>query len=385
MTSSHLRIAVICKRRYTNQDVISNRFGRLYEIPRRLALGGHDVKCFCIDYYNAGSGLWIHEVSPGTLAWESYSLGSWRLDRLARYPTHLLSRLREFGPDIVVGASDIPNIGLAKWLAGKLGALLVTDLYDDFTSFKQARIPGFKQLLGRSVAASDLVFTVSAELKRIVEDRWAPSTDVVVVPNAVDPVVFQPTGKADARHQLNLPASAVLVGTAGSLFRAKGIETLYAAWKIISSIRPDAHLVLAGPYDPSLPPPDAERVHYLGTIPHTEVGTLINALDVAVATVDNNAFGRSCFPQKAFEILACRVPIAAADVGAMASLFADYPGCLYEAGNPQSLAECVVRQMESEHGPPIPLLRWDEVGAIVETHLAALGRGQPSLANHTLS
>lgn len=374
MASTQLRIAVMCKRRYTNQDVISNRFGRLYEIPRHLALRGHDVRCFCIDYYNAGNGEWIHEASPGALAWESYSLGSWRPDRLARYPAHLLSGLRKFGPDVVVGASDIPNLALASWLAGKLGALLVSDLYDDFTSFKQARIPGFTQLLGRSVAASDLVFTVSGELKRIVEARWAPNGDVVVAPNAVDPTVFWPGSKADARRRLNLPASAKLVGTAGSLYRAKGIETLYSAWEIISSIRPDVHLVLAGPYESSLPPPGAERVHYLGSLPHTEVGTLINALDVAVATVDDNAFGRSCFPQKAFEILACRVPIAAADVGAMTSLFANHTGSLYEAGNPQSMAECVVRQMEAEQGPPIPLLRWDEVGAIVEKHLLPLAR-----------
>lgn len=374
MASTHLRIAVICKRRYTNQDVISNRFGRLYEIPRHLALSGHDVRCFCIDYYNAGNGQWTHEALPGTLAWESYSLGSWRLDRLARYPAHLLSRLREFEPDIVVGASDIPNIGLARWLARKLGALLVSDLYDDFTSFKQARIPAFTQLLGRSVTTSDLVLTVSGELKRIVEDRWAPDADVVVVPNAVDPMVFRPGSKAEARLRLNLPSSAKLVGTAGSLYRAKGIETLYSAWEIISSTRPDAHFVLAGPYEPFLPPPKAERVHYLGSIPHTEVGTVINALDVAVATVDDNAFGRSCFPQKAFEILACRVPIAAADVGAMTSIFADHPACLYQPGNPQSLADCVVRQMEAEHGPPIPLLRWDEVGAVVEEHLSTLVR-----------
>lgn len=374
MASTHLRIAVICKRRYTNQDVISNRFGRLYEIPRQLALSGHDVKCFCIDYYNAGNGQWTHEAPPGTLTWESYSLGSWRLDRLARYPSHLLSRLSEFGPDIIVGASDIPNIGLARCLARKLGALLVLDLYDDFTSFKQARIPGFTQMLGRSVAASDLVFTVSSELKRIVEDRWTPDVDVVVVPNAVDPMIFRPGSKAEARDRLNLPTSAKLIGTAGSLHRAKGLETLYSAWEIISGAHPDAHLVLAGPYESSLPPPKAEHVHYLGSIPHTEVGTLINALDVAVATVDDNAFGRSCFPQKAFEILACRVPIAAADVGAMTSLFADHPASLYEAGNPQSLAECVLRQTEAEQGPPIPLLQWDEVGAIVEKHLSTLAR-----------
>lgn len=98
MASTQLRIAIICKRRNTNQDVISNRSGRLYEIPRHLALSGHGTRCFCIDYYNAGNEQWAHEASPGTLAWESYSLGSWRLDRLAPYPAHLLLALREFGP-----------------------------------------------------------------------------------------------------------------------------------------------------------------------------------------------------------------------------------------------------------------------------------------------
>ena len=44
-----MRIAFLCKRHYTGKDVITDRFGRLYEIPHQLALLGHEVKAWCLD------------------------------------------------------------------------------------------------------------------------------------------------------------------------------------------------------------------------------------------------------------------------------------------------------------------------------------------------
>lgn len=45
-----MRIAVFWKRRYMGQDVISDRYARLYELPRGLAELGHEVRVFCLSY-----------------------------------------------------------------------------------------------------------------------------------------------------------------------------------------------------------------------------------------------------------------------------------------------------------------------------------------------
>lgn len=38
-----MRIAYLCKRQYMSHDVIVDRYARLYEQPRQLALRGHEV------------------------------------------------------------------------------------------------------------------------------------------------------------------------------------------------------------------------------------------------------------------------------------------------------------------------------------------------------
>lgn len=370
-----MRIVFLCKRRYTGKDVIGDRFGRLYEIPRQLALRGHEVACLCIDYHGSGEdGCWEHDGGTGHLEWRSRSLGSLRVPGMARYPAEVLTALRSLKPDLVIGASDIPNVVLAKWASARIGVPCVTDLYDDFTSFGQARIPGAQWALGNAVSCSDLVFVVSGPLQKIVIDRWRPRSEVVVVPNAVDRELFHGVDKATSRRRLGLPAAGRLFGTAGGLYRSKGIEALYSAWEKIRIADEEAHLVLAGPFHPSLPPPEGERVHYLGNIPHGDVCALMNALDVAVATVEDNAFGRACFPQKVYEIVACGTPIAAADVGAISGLLAGYPESLYEAGNSGALAACVLQQFQRGVVPAIPVPQWSELGAIVDDRLSRIIR-----------
>src|SRR5690606_2792663 len=115
-----MRIAFLCKRRYMGKDVILDRYARLYEIPCQLAKLGHEVRGYCLDYHAASEGEWEHEASRGALRWESRSLGTLRVPELLGYPRHLLKQLRTFSPDILIGASDIPHVALARWLSRRL-------------------------------------------------------------------------------------------------------------------------------------------------------------------------------------------------------------------------------------------------------------------------
>jgi glycosyltransferase involved in cell wall biosynthesis len=71
----------------------------------------------------------------------------------------------------------------------------------------------------------------------------------------------------------------------------------------------------------------------------------LNALDVAVICNRENDFGRFCFPQKAREIMACHVPLVAAQVGSMKELFHDHASWLYDPDNASSLAEAIERRL----------------------------------------
>jgi glycosyltransferase involved in cell wall biosynthesis len=368
-----MRIAYLCKRHYMSKDVILDRYARLYEIPRQLALLGHDVEAFCFAYSPTLADVDVdveHDASPGRLRWRSRNAGRAVAPRMAAYPRRLLGQLRGFDPDIVIAASDIPHVALGAWLARKLQRPFVADLYDNFEGFGQARIPGMVGALRRAVRRADLVVTTSEPLRELVVEGYGARGEVVAMPSSVDKAVFRPGDKLAAREALGLPLDALLVGTAGGLYRDKGIGVLYAAWEILAKRRTDVHLVLAGPHEAVLPPPSGARVHALGALPHERVADLFRALDVGAICVLDTSFGRYCFPQKAYEMLACGLPVAAPDLGALGSLLAPWRDhCLHAANDPEALADRIEAQLVDRFVPPVPIEGWDELIARIEPRL----------------
>lgn len=363
-----------------SKDVILDRYARLYEIPFQLARLGHEVRGYCLSYSNLPDGAWDHDAAPGNLHWESHSLGRWKLPALATYPRHVSKRLRDFRPDIVIGASDIPHVALGARLARSLGVPFAVDLYDNFEGFGQARIPGFVSALRRAVRGADLVTTTSEPLRNLVVNEYKARGEVLAMPSTIDKAIFHPRDKHTCRAALGLPQHARLVGTAGGLYADKGVGTLYDAWRELSATQPDVHLVLAGPADTRCPPPHGDRVHYLGMLAHAQIAQLFGALDVGVIYLRDTVFGRYCFPQKAFEMGACGLAIVAGNVGAMAAALTSRPHCLYRPDDAVDLARCLREQLLQPTPPGFPIEDWAQVIGRIEPnlrHLAAVN----SMAN----
>lgn len=367
-----MRIAFLCKRQYMGKDVIADRYARLYEMPFQLARLGHAVGGFCLSYQGHDEGRWEHEAPPGSLMWESRSLGRLRAPVLLAYPHRMLRRLREFAPDLLIGASDIPHVALSAWLAKRLGIPCAVDLYDNFEGFGQARIPGMVPALRRAVRRAALVTTTSQPLKDLVVEGYGARGDVIAMPSTVDKTVFRAMDQTASRQSLMLPTGVKLIGTAGGLYRDKGVGTLYAAWGIIAQQRNDVHLVLAGPVDRSFPPPDGERIHQLGMLPHVRTAELFNALDVGAICIRDTPFGRYCFPQKAYEMLACQLPVAAARVGAMTHLLAEVHSCLYRPDDAHDLARALLAQLDRPVVADVPIDDWAQLIGALEPRLRAL-------------
>lgn len=362
-----MRIALLCKRRYMGKDVILDRYARIYEIPYQLACLGHEVRGYCLSYQGHVEGRWLHDASPGYLTWQSRSLGKWLVPGLAAYPIHLLRELRRFKPDVLIGTSDIPHVAMGAWLSRKLGVPYVADLYDNFESFGQARIPGMVSALRYGVCTAMLVTTTSEPLRRLVIDSYGARGCVVAMPSTVDKQVFRPYDKQDCRRELGLPSDALLIGTAGGLYQDKGIGTLYGAWCDIAKMLPHAHLVLAGPHDGRLP--EDARVHYLGELSHATTARLFGALDLGVIYLRDTPFGRYCFPQKAYEMMSCGLPLVAARVGVMAGLLATVPGGLYEADNVPDLVRAISEQVREMKRADVPVEDWGQVVGRLNEHI----------------
>jgi glycosyltransferase involved in cell wall biosynthesis len=273
---------------------------------------------------------------------------------------------------LIIGSSDIPHVVLGARLARRLGVPYAADLYDNFEGFGQARIPGFASALRRAVRGADLVTTTSAPLRDLVIDTYKAQGRVVAMPSTIDKAVFHPGDRAACRRALGLPTEAKLIGTAGGLYADKGVGVLYEAWNAIAARRPDVHLVIAGPTDPRLPPPAGERVHSLGLLPHARIADLFVALDVGVIYLRDTPFGRYCFPQKAYEMFACGLPVIAARIGVMAGLLSDVPAALYRPDDAADLARATLALLDHPSRPNVTIEDWEQVIGGMERELRAL-------------
>lgn len=250
-------------------------------------------------------------------------------------------------PDLVLGSSDIPSLWLAYRFACNLNCPYVIDLYDNYESFGQARIPFFRKALRKSIRNAAAVVTVSETLKHKVQRDYKPSAPVMVMSNGIDPRYFFPSGQRQAREALGLPEEGVLIGTAGNLSRTKGLDCVYEAWAGLETRHRGLYLVLAGPLESDLPVPEGSRVIYLGMLEEEQVGQLFQALDVGIIPAKNSEFGRYCFPQKLYEMVACDLPFVAAGVGAIAAILRHHPHLLYRANNPVELADKLLQQLRN--------------------------------------
>jgi len=353
------------------KDVIADRYGRLYELPRQLALLGHEVLGLCLSYRPSGAVDVVDTEAGRRLRWVSPAAGATRLPDILRYPHAALAALRDFRPDLIVGASDAPHVVLARWLAGRLHVPYAIDLYDNFESFKLTRIPGLKRAYRKAIASAAVVSCTGNALAEYVKKTCAPNGLVIALPSTVDRIVFQHGDKRTARREFGLPEDAALIGTAGGLLGDRGIGTLYAAFLQLASSDDKLHLVLAGPVDGECPPPTHPRVHYLGMLPHARVARLFHALDLGVIYLRDTAFGRYCFPQKAYEMLACGLPLVAANVGEMPHLLASAPQSLYTADDAAGLAATIRAQLAHPQLPSIEFGDWRALASDFDAALQA--------------
>jgi teichuronic acid biosynthesis glycosyltransferase TuaC len=129
-------------------------------------------------------------------------------------------------------------------------------------------------------------------------------------------------------------------------------------------------LVLAGPTDRQMAFRPDNKTIYLGELPHERVGDLFNALDIGIVCNRDDNFGRYCFPQKLFEMLACNLPVAVADVGVMRRpLLLGSERVLFDPDNLESLVEVILAQLKARYLPQIAIPAWEDCGLMFENLL----------------
>lgn len=339
-----MRILVLTKRQYTGRDLLDDRYGRLYEIPRALAAAGNEVRGLALSYRRRPP------ATPDAASWESQNALPFSPLGAARHLRRIRQLFRDFRPDVVWASSDAWH-AIAAWRTCLPARIpYVVDLYDNYECFGLSKPPGVIPLLRRACRAADGLTLVSRTLANHVRDSYSlpPGQPHLVLGNAVDTTLFRPLDQQAARRELGLPEDAVLVGTAGALDASRGIVTLLEAAERLVATHPGLRLALAGPQDGNLGRFAHLPIDYLGILPPERVPAFWNALDVAVVANRDSAFGRYCYPQKLQEIVACGVPLVASRVGEVAELLRDTPACLAEVDSPAALAERIAAQINEK-------------------------------------
>jgi teichuronic acid biosynthesis glycosyltransferase TuaC len=354
------------------KDLLDDHFGRFRELPLELARLGHDVRGLCFSYHAKSEGKFVDRdgSSGAQVTWHSVNLFGRHLLRIRSYTTYALQLSHEFQPDLIWACSDVYHAIFASWLAKRVGARCVIDLYDNFESFSASRFPGVLPLFRRAVRAADGVTSFSQRLAEYVVQTYTRTKPTSIIENGARKDLFYPQDRNECRRQLGLPENVIVIGTAGALHSSRGIETLFKAFEQLSAEIGNIHLALAGPREHRMRIPMGPRVHDFKEISHENVPAFVNALDVAVVCYRSSLQGEFSFPQKAYEIIACRVPVVAAAVGSMNELFKDYRECLYEPENTASLADAVRRQLRQRTFIATPIPSWADSASRLQNFIS---------------
>jgi glycosyltransferase involved in cell wall biosynthesis len=344
------------------KDLIEDQFGRFWELPCELARLGHEVTGLTLSYRRRTEGEFIGRDGPNNIQvpWSSVNLMRGYFPQIERYARRALEIARQFRPDIIWICSDAFHAIFGSWLAKKVKARHVIDLYDNFEAFSASKLPGVLPAFRRAVKAADGVTAFSDRLAAHVERSCQRTKATAVIENGIRSNIFRPRDRHGARQRLGLPTGSIIIGTAGALDESRGIETLFQAHQALTREMDDLHLAVAGPRSARLTIPGGPRVHDFADLPHEDVPEFLNALNLAVICYRNSAQGKISFPQKAYEIVACHIPFVAARVGSMIEFLHNYPDCLFEPENPASLAEAIRRQLIDKTIVEIPVPSWND-------------------------
>jgi len=241
--------------------------------------------------------------------------------------TTALAEGRRARPDVVYAREMAGPVPLL--VARALGAALVLEVNGDSYQHRRERLreSGWRMaLLDRlqrlSFTRADRIVAVTSGLRAMLLERFGLAGDrVVVVENGANLDRLAPGDAVAARRELGL-TEAPTVGFVGTFFPYQGVSTLIDAAPAIRAACPAARFLVVGD-GPARGEWEARArtaglagaFHFPGQVPHAEVGTWINAMDVCVAPfVADRGEGS---PLKLFDYFACARPVVASDIPAV--------------------------------------------------------------------
>jgi len=282
-----------------------------------------------------------------------------------------------FYPDGVAAAL------LAKWINKPY---VVTARGTDLNLIAQHSWP--KRMMHWAADHAEMSVGVSAALTVILRGWGVPQERISVMRNGVDLERFTPLDQSDARLQLGLDGSPVLLSV-GNLVELKGHDIAIGVLPRLLQSRPRTLLVIVG----TGPQRDAlgvlakrlgvdAHVRFVGVKPNEELFRWYSAADILVL-----ASSREGWPNVLLESMACGTPAVATRVSGIPEVIAaDVAGRLVDHRDSESFAAAILSLLQDY--PDRLQVRsyaegfsWDDT---TQAQLALFARvvGEPGLVGH---
>lgn len=220
-----------------------------------------------------------------------------------------------------------------------------------------------------SLRHAHLVVTVSSVLGDELRERGVDPRRLVVYPNGVDPVQYDPerfteANRAALRARYDVPPDALVVGFIGTFGAWHGVERLAEAIRLLVDETPDwvernrVYFMLVGDglrmreVSAMLAPPAYARfVRLPGLVSQSEGALHLAASDVLVSPHVPNANGSPFFgsPTKLFEYMAMGRAIVASDlnqIGEVLRAGGEPVAVLTPPGDPRAIADAIRQLVE---------------------------------------
>jgi len=345
-----MKIGITCYPTYGGSGAVATELG--------IALAGRGHEVHFISYEQPFRlphflpRVYFHEVS----------IGSYPLFEYPPYDLALAVRMHDValahGLDLLHVHYAIPH-ATSAWIAKEMlreqGRRLpvVTTLHGtDITIVGQDH--SYRAITHFSIEKSDRITAVSQWLKDETIRAFGCECPVEVIPNFVDPVIFDRARYGDALRQELGGGRPILMHI--SNFRP--VKRVRDVVRVFAQVRPhvEAVLVMVGDGPDRQAAEEEARtlgvaadVRFLGKI--DAVAPLLAAADVYVFPSESESFGLS-----ALEALACGVPVVAARVGGVPEVVRDgVTGALLPLGDVEGMARAVRTFLEPA--------RWREASA----------------------
>jgi len=283
--------------------------------------------------------------------------GEWR--EVGRFARRIKRVAREFQPDVLHAHSPVLDAMAGQRVARQLKLPFVYEIRAFWEDAAVGNGDGregswkykaTKALETRAVKKADAVAVICEGLRCDLIRRGIDSGKIFVSPNGVDLTLFGEPLPHDSGLAAELGiAGAEVIGFIGSFYDYEGLDGLIAAMPRLVSMRPAMHLVLVGggPAEAALraqaeASPVADRIHFIGRVPHQEVERYYSVIDVLVYPRKRMRLTDLVTPLKPLEAMAQRRLVAASDVGGHRELIRDGDtGTLFRPDDPEALARAV--------------------------------------------